>query len=67
MGKFVPVVAVLLLFTVVQASAEGGKVCVFFFYGVGCPDCSKVELYITQLEQGNLLNILIWERFQRES
>lgn len=27
------------------------KVCLYFFYGVGCPECAKVELHIGQLEQ----------------
>jgi len=31
-------------------SAQEG-VCLYFFYGAGCPECAKVELQINRLEQ----------------
>ncbi len=52
------------------------KVCLYFFYGVGCSACARVEPYISQLEQkyaqlevhrfeiyGNRSNLLLLNRY----
>jgi len=58
------------------APAERNRVCVYFFYGVGCPECAKIESYINQLGQaypqlevhrfeiyGNRSNLLLLNRY----
>ena len=44
------VVLILLLPLKASFSAQEG-VCLYFFYGVGCPECAKVEPHISQLQQ----------------
>jgi len=39
------------LFVGTNISASETRVCLYFFFGAGCLDCTKVELQISQLEQ----------------
>ena len=35
----------------ISLSIQENRVCLYFFYGVGCPECAKVESKISQLQQ----------------
>jgi cytochrome c biogenesis protein CcdA/glutaredoxin len=44
------VISFLFLISLNIASAQN-HVCIYFFYGIGCPHCAKVEPYLEQLEE----------------
>jgi len=68
---------VLLSFLSAPLSAQRGtKICLYYFYGVGCPACARVEPHTGQLEQkyaqlevhrfeiyGNRRNLLLLNRY----
>ena len=45
------VVLILLLPLQASFSTQAYRVCLYFFYGIGCPECAKVEPQISQLQQ----------------
>jgi cytochrome c biogenesis protein CcdA/glutaredoxin len=43
------------------------KVCLYFFYGQGCPHCAKVEPYLSEIEQKYDLEIYRFEVYNNRS
>jgi thiol-disulfide isomerase/thioredoxin len=50
-GSIILVFMILLLPLKTSLSAQENKICLYFFYGAGCPDCARVEPQISQLQQ----------------
>ena len=45
------ILVVLILFLPLKASfSTQDKICLYFFYGTGCPECAKVEPQINQFD-----------------
>jgi cytochrome c biogenesis protein CcdA/glutaredoxin len=50
MKKILAAVVFVLLFTIL-VNAQENEICVYYFYGTGCPHCSNVKPVLDQLEQ----------------
>ncbi len=50
-----------------QETNETDKICIYFFYGIGCPHCARVEPYIDELEKNTNVHIHRYEIYQNRS
>jgi len=68
-NKKVVILASLFLFSLffIDLVQSQDKVCLYFFYGQGCPHCAKVEPYLSELEKKYDLQIHTFEVYNNRS
>ena len=56
-----------LMLSAAKAEITDNKVCIYFFWGVGCPHCARVEPFLDQLEQKYPLEVHGFEIYNNRS